>query len=102
VLNKRRRVRTAGDVEAPRTRRGGGSAGRAAAGALRLGNALGAALSPRRLHGAAERRLLVPAGLALVALAFVAALWPQALAWPLGAFALWLGVALLLRAWRKA
>jgi cardiolipin synthase len=102
VLNKRRRVRAAGDVEAPRTRRGGGSAGRAAAGALRLGNALGAALSPRRLHGAAERRLLVPAGLALVALAFVAALWPQALAWPLGAFALWLGVALLLRAWRKA
>jgi cardiolipin synthase len=102
VLSKRRRVRVAGDVETPRTRRGGGSAGRAAAGALRLGNALGAALSPRKLHGPAERRLLVPAGLLLVALALIAVLWPQALAWPLGAFSLWLGVALLLRALRKA
>jgi cardiolipin synthase len=102
VLNKRRRVRAAGDVETPRTRRAGGSASRAAAGALRLGNALGAALSPRKLHGPAERRLLVPAGLGLVALAPIAALWPQALAWPLAAFALWLGLALLLRAVRAS
>jgi cardiolipin synthase len=100
VLNKRRRVRLAGDVVTPRTRRAGGSAGRAAAGALRLGNALGAALSPRKLLGPAERRLLVPAGLALVAFAPIAVLWPQALAWPLGALALWLGFALLLRAAR--
>jgi cardiolipin synthase len=101
VLNKRRRVRRAGAVEAPRTRRAGGSASRAAAGALRLGHALGAAISPRKLLGPAERRLLVPGGLALVALAVVAVLWPQALAWPLGAFCLWLGVALLVRASRK-
>jgi cardiolipin synthase len=102
VLNKRRRVRAAGDVKTPRTRRAGGSAGRAAAGALRLGNALGAALSPRKLHGPAERRLLLPAGLALVAFAPVSVLWPQALAWPLGALGLWLGAALLIRAARKA
>jgi cardiolipin synthase len=101
VLNKRRRCGP-GDVEIPRTRRAGGSASRAAAGALRLGNALGAALSPRKLHGPAERRLLVPAGLGLVALAPIAALWPQALAWPLAAFALWLGLALLLRAVRAS
>jgi len=101
VLNKRRRVRAAGELETPRTRRAGGSASRAAAGALRLGNALGAALSPRRLHGPAERRLLVPAGLALVGLVPIAVVWPQALAWPLGAFALWLGVALLARAARR-
>jgi len=100
VLNKRRRVGPTGAALTPRTRRAGGSASRAAAGALRLGNALGAALSPRRLHGPAERRLLVPAGLALVAVAPVALLWPQALAWPLGAFALWLGLSLLLRAAR--
>jgi cardiolipin synthase len=102
VLNQRRRVRAAGGVETPRTRRAGGSASRAAAGALRLGNALGAALSPRRLHGPAERRLLVPAGLALVGLVPIAVVWPQALAWPLGAFALWLGIALLARAARRA
>jgi cardiolipin synthase len=97
VLTMRRRVEAAGPVDTPRTPRAGGSANRAAAGALRLGNALGAALSPRRLYGPAERRLLVPGGLVLLGVAAVAFLWPQALAWPLGAFALWLGLALLLR-----
>jgi cardiolipin synthase len=100
VLNRRRRVRPASDKEAPRTPRGRGSAGRAAAGALRLGNALGAALSPRKLHGHAERRVLVPSGVALVALGIVALAWPQVVAGPLGVFALWLGASLLLRASR--
>ena len=102
VLNSRRRVRPASASEPPRTPRGHGSAGRAAAGALRLGNALGAALSPRKLHGHAERRVLVPAGLALIALALVALLAPRAVGWPLGAFALWLGASVLLRAVRVA
>src|SRR5262249_13071630 len=90
VLTNRRRVGAAGASERPRTPRAGGSANRAAAGAMRLGNALGAALSPRRLHGFAERRLLVPSGLGLVALLPVAALWPQLLAWPIGLFGFWL------------
>jgi cardiolipin synthase len=98
VLSKRRWVREAGEVRRPRTRGAGGSAGRAAAGALRLGNALGAALSPRRVHSPVQRRLMVPAALLLVALAPIAALWPKALAWPIGAFSLWLGIALLIRA----
>jgi cardiolipin synthase len=102
VLNRRRSVRPAGGVKVPRPPRAGGSSTRAAAGALRIGNALGAALSPRKLLGPAERRILMPAGLALVALAPIAVLWPQALAWPLGAFGLWLGLALLLRAARPA
>jgi cardiolipin synthase A/B len=100
VLSKRRWVTSAGQARIPRTRGAGGSAGRAAAGALRLGNALGAALSPRRLHTSVQRRLMVPAGTALVLLALVAALWPRLLAWPLGLLALWLGSALLLRAAR--
>ena len=57
-------------------------------------------LSPRKVHGAAERRVLVPAAVALIAIAPVALVWPQALAWPLGAFALWMGIALLVRALR--
>jgi cardiolipin synthase len=99
VLNRRRRVRPVG-AETPRTPRGRGSAGRAAAGALRLGNAVGAALSPRKLHGHAERRVLIPLGAALFALAVVAMLAPRAVAWPLGVFALWFGASLLLRAVR--
>jgi len=98
VLNWRRRVRPAGDVLSRRTRGGGGSAGRAAAGALRLGNALGSALSPRRIHGDAERRLLLGGGFSLLALALLGLLWPKVLAWPLGAFCLWLGSALVFRA----
>ncbi len=100
VLSQRRRVRYAGDIRMPRRRGAGGSASRAAAGALRFGNAIGAVLSPRKLHGAAERRVLLPAALALMALAPIAILWPQALAWPLGIFALWMGLALLVRALR--
>jgi cardiolipin synthase len=99
VLNRRRRVRAA-ETERKRTRGTGGSASRAAAGALRIGNALGSALSARRLHGFAERRLMVPGGLALVALAVAGALWPVLLAWPLALFCLWMGLALLWRAAR--
>jgi hypothetical protein len=44
--------------------------------------------------------VLLPAALALMALAPIAILWPQALAWPLGIFALWMGLALLVRALR--
>jgi cardiolipin synthase len=100
VLSDRRRVRYAGDVRVPRRRGAGGSASRAAAGALRFGHAVGAVLSPRRVHGAAERRVLVPAAIALIAFAPIAVVAPQAIAWPLGAFALWMGIALLVRALR--
>ena len=97
VLNRRQRVRAAGDARAKRTRGAGGSAGRAAAGALRIGNALGSALTARRVLGPAERRLMVPGGLLLVLLAVVGALWPRVLAWPLAALCAWLGSALLWR-----
>src|SRR5262249_60994648 len=60
----------------------GGSAGRAAAGALRIGRAVGAALTNRRLLGAAEARGMAIAGGALPAIAGGAALWPPALAHP--------------------
>ena len=102
VVLSRRRVRPAGDVKTPRIRGGGGSASRAAAGALRLGHAVGAALSPRRLHKPAPRSVLVSAGLGLVALALIGVFWPQALAWPLAALGLWLGLVLLLRAARAS
>src|SRR5262249_41209607 len=54
----------------------GGSAGRAAAGALRIGRAVGAALTNRRLLGAAEARGMAVAGGAPLALAVGAALGP--------------------------
>jgi cardiolipin synthase A/B len=98
VLERRRRVRPAGGAKTPRQRRAGGSAGRAAAGALRIGNAIGSALGARRVYGPAERRLLVEGGLALAAVGATAFLWPRVIAWPLGALCVWLALSLLFRA----
>jgi cardiolipin synthase len=101
VLRRWARVRPAGDVRVRRVRGAGGSATRAAAGAMRIGNALGSVLAARRVHGPAERRLMAQGGLLLAVLAGVGFVWPRLLAWPLAAFSLWLGLALLARAARR-
>lgn len=76
----------------------GGSSSRAAAGALRLANTVGAAISNRRVLADSERGVLSLTGATLVLLAIVGVIWPQALAWPLAAFAAWLGLSLL---WKR-
>jgi cardiolipin synthase len=101
VLRRWARVRPATDVRAPRIRGAGGSATRTAAGALRIGNALGSVLAARRVHGPAERWLMAEGGLLLAVLAGVGFVWPRLLAWPLAAVSLWLGLALLVRAARR-
>jgi len=100
LLERRKRVRPVDAAHVPRRRGAGGSATRAAAGALRLGNAIGSALTARYVTGPAERNLLVYGGSALGVLAVVAGLWPRLVAWPLGVLSLWLALALLLRALR--
>jgi cardiolipin synthase len=102
VLDVKRRVRAPGE---PRHRRvaaasGGGSAGRAAAGAVRIGRAIGAAFTNRRVLGPIESRFMLSAGFLLCALAVLFALFPRALAYPLVAFGAWAGVALLIRSYR--
>ena len=79
VLTRRNRVqKTEEGAARPRVRHAAsGSAGRAAAGALSVGNALGAALTNRRVLGPTESGLLFK--LAFLALAAASA----ALAWPL-------------------
>ena len=76
----------------------GGSSSRAAASALRLANTVGAAIANRRVLGNSERGVLTVAGAALVVLAVLGFWVPQLLAWPLAAFAAWLGLSLL---WRR-
>jgi cardiolipin synthase len=101
LIERRRRVRTVDASRHPRRRGSGGSATRAAAGALRIGNAIGSALVARQVTGPAERRLFVQGGSVLALIAVVAFFWPPLLAWPVGALSLWLSVALLLRAARQ-
>jgi len=76
-----------------------GSAGRAAAGAVSVGSALGAALTNRRALAPAEAGLLAKMALVALVLAGVAALWPAALAWPAAFLAAWMGLAWLGKAW---
>ncbi len=83
-----------------RHRGSGGRAARAAAGALRLGNTVGAAFSNRRTLGAAESGLMSSIALGFIVLALLALLAPLAVTVPLAVLALWIAVTLLVRAWR--
>jgi cardiolipin synthase len=101
------RVRGIGDsltARKRRTKRGhrrDGAAGSvAAAGAIRVANAVGAAMANRRLLGPAEVGLLLGSGATLLALAVVAMLWPVLLALPVAVVAGYVGLALLWRAHR--
>jgi cardiolipin synthase len=105
ILNRRNRVRPSAPVA--RERRGlghhhrtGGSASRAAAGALRIGNTVGAALSNRRMLGPAEAGVMLKIGLMLTLLAVLGMIWPLAIAIPVGVLAAWIGLSLLVKAWR--
>ena len=81
-------------------RRVRGSAGRAAAGALRVGNTVGAAISERRTLEGGERRMVFLGGLALIALAVLWALFPRVVGVPVAIAFGWLGLSLLWKAWR--
>ena len=82
-----------------------GSANRAAAGAVSVGSALGAALTNRRSLGPAEAGLLFIMSAVVIAIGVTAAIWPRILAWPVAFILVWLGVAWGLKAFtlrRKA
>ena len=102
VLDEKRRPRS---PSMPRRRRpmilsGGGSASRAAAGAVRIGNAIGAAFTNRRALGPIEARLAFMTGLLLCVLSIAFAVFPHALVYPLAAIGIWGGIALIYRGYR--
>ena len=78
--------------------RGTGSAGRAVAGAIRIGNTVSAAMSDHRVLERGDTRIVAAAGLVLVAIAVAAILWPRLVAIPFAVLAAWVGTTLLLRA----
>lgn len=77
---------------------GSGSASRAAAGALRIGRTVGAALGRERVLEPSEARLLGVSGLIVLGIALVGAIWPLVLALPLLVLLLWIAAALLAKA----
>ena len=108
VLASRRRRRGSGgrervrrrEARPPHVRHAGGSSGRAAAGALRIANSVGAALANRRVLDDTGGASLVIGTLVLVVLAAVAFVWPAWIGWPFGALAAWFALNLAIRSWR--
>ncbi|UJJ58391.1 phospholipase D-like domain-containing protein [Rhodanobacter denitrificans] len=108
VLASRRRRRGSGgrervrrrEARPPHVRHAGGSSGRAAAGALRIANSVGAALANRRVLDDTGGAPLAIGTLVLVVLAAVAFVWPAWIGWPFGALAAWFALNLAIRSWR--
>ena len=98
VLAPHNRVRAT--VRQRRRLRRGASASRAAAGALRLGNTVGAAIVNRRVLGSTEAGTMASVGLALLAVVAAMLWWPLAVAVPLAGLGGWVALSLLVRAWR--
>lgn len=106
VLKKRRKVRPI----VPRVQKasgvaiGSGSAGRAAAGAIGIGNAVGAAITNHRKLGAAEARPMALFAALLAGVSTVGLLWPRVVTIPIAVLGLWMALSLLskaIRLWRS-
>ncbi len=102
ILLSRHRLRAAdGGAQPSRPRsRSGGSAGRAAAGALRLANTVGAAMTSSRVLGQAEADLMAGVGLLLLVLSGLAFVWPRLVAFPLATLGVWAAISCLIQARR--
>jgi len=100
VLDARSRISAPGEPRrrTPAATSGGGSSGRAAAGAVRIGNAVGAAFSSRRVLQPAEARLILVAGILLLGIAALLYLLPRLAAYALTIIFGWIGIALVYRA----
>ncbi|HQI00903.1 MAG TPA: phospholipase D-like domain-containing protein [Deltaproteobacteria bacterium] len=77
--------------------KGSGSIGR---GVIRVSRVVEAAITNRRVLGPADAKIMLSIGAMLLALAVVAAVWPRLLAVPYAAVTGWIGLALLVRAYR--
>jgi cardiolipin synthase A/B len=102
VLDDRKNVRAPGEPRhvVPITTSGGGTSGRAAAGAVRIGNAVGAAFTNRRVLQPIEARLVLTAGLLLAGLTALLYFFPRVAAYPLMVALAWIALALIYRSYK--
>jgi cardiolipin synthase A/B len=102
ILDARRRVSAPGEPRhrVPVVTSGGGSSGRAAAGALRISNAVGAAFTNRRILQPVEARLILVTGLLLLGTAAFLYFFPRVGGYTLMTTFSWVGIALVYRAWK--
>ncbi|HEX2966522.1 MAG TPA: phospholipase D-like domain-containing protein [Syntrophorhabdaceae bacterium] len=74
-----------------------GSVGRIGAGAIRVGNTMGAAITNRRILGTAEMRIPFLGGIALLVFGGICVLAPRFIAYPFAFLSIWFGFALLFK-----
>jgi cardiolipin synthase A/B len=100
VLTNKRRVLPAQKPERRplRPQIASGSSSRAAAGAIRISHAVGAALLNRRVLGPAEARIMLNSGLLLLILSTVAIFYPRVISVPLAVLGVWVALSLFIRA----
>ena len=99
VLDARHKLRVPGRRTRPQpVTSGGGSGGRAAAGAVRIGNAVGAAFTNRRVLEPVESRIMVTAAVLMLGLAVLFWFFPRSFTYPLIVILLWVSFALLYKA----
>lgn len=106
VLSEKNRVRPIAQPRAsPLLHRKGtsnrpGSASRLTAGALRVGNTVGAAITRRLVLGAAEAKIMFFGGATLLCLTIIALFQPFLVIIPFSLIAGWIGVSLLIQAYQ--
>ncbi len=102
MLDPRRGVSAPGEPRhrVPIATSRGGSAGRAAAGAIRIGNAVGAAFTSRRVLQPVEARLILVTGFLLLGIAAFLYFFPRVAGYSLMAIFGWIGISLIYRAWK--
>jgi cardiolipin synthase len=100
ALDKRNRVRGSNSPGHRRPVAAGGSTSRAAAGALRIGSAVGAAVTNRRVFEPVETQILASFGGLLLGLAVLFKFFPTALVYPAILLFGWMGLSLVYKACR--
>src|SRR5207248_10943425 len=102
VLDAKRKVRAPGEPRHPVSvaTSSGGSVGRAAAGALRIGNAVGAAFTSRRVLEPVEARILLTTGALLLGLSILFGFFPRVSAYAGIVILGWIALALLYRGYK--
>jgi cardiolipin synthase len=102
VLDAKHKVRAPGEPRRPHPvmTSGGGSASRAAAGTIRIGNTIGAAFTNRRVLEPIEARIMLTTGALLLSLAILFYFFPRVLVYPVILFFVWTSIALLYRGYK--
>jgi cardiolipin synthase len=100
VLDAQRKLRAPNEPTHRMMTSGGGSGGRAAAGAIRIGNAVGAAFTNRRVLEPVEARIMLVAAVLLLVIAIIVWFFPRVFTYSLIVVLIWISLALFYRAFR--